>query len=134
MAISCSEPRYRSVVWIEECPSRNLICSRSPPFLRQSLAQVRRRSWAPKRSMPICLPDRSTTDQIDQSVRVSPLTLPPLRGYQEGADVQALLPTLSVYLEHVRPQDSYWYLTATPELLGSAAERFRLYATSGGTQ
>lgn len=54
--------------------------------------------------------------------------------YQEGADVQALLPTLSVYLEHVRPQDSYWYLTATPELLGSAAERFRLYATSGGTQ
>jgi len=50
--------------------------------------------------------------------------------YQEGADVQALLPTLSVYLGHVRPQDSYWYLTATPELLGSAAERFRLYATS----
>jgi integrase/recombinase XerD len=54
--------------------------------------------------------------------------------YQEGADVQALLPTLSVYLGHVRPQDSYWYLTATPELLGSAAERFRLYATSGGGQ
>ncbi len=44
IAISCSDPRYRSVVWIEECPSRNLICSRSPPALRQSLAQVRRRS------------------------------------------------------------------------------------------
>jgi integrase len=48
--------------------------------------------------------------------------------YQEGADVQALLPTLSVYLGHVQPQESYWYLTATPELLGTAAERFRLYA------
>ena len=55
-----------------------------------------------------------------------------LTWYQEGANVQALLPTLSVYLGHVRPQDSYWYLTATPELLGSAAERFRLFATTGG--
>ncbi len=44
MAISCSEPRYRSVVWMDECPSRNLICSRSPPAFRQSFAQVRRRS------------------------------------------------------------------------------------------
>ena len=31
------------MVWIEECPSRNLICSRSPPAFRQSFAQVRRR-------------------------------------------------------------------------------------------
>jgi len=55
-----------------------------------------------------------------------------LAWYREGADVQALLPTLSVYLGHVRPQESYWYLTATPELLGAAAERFRLYAVSSG--
>ncbi len=33
--------------------------------------------------------------------------------YQEGKDVQAWLPHLSVYLGHVRPQESYWYLTAT---------------------
>src|SRR5260370_17738592 len=58
--MSCSEPRYRSVVWIEEWPSRNFICSRSPPLLRQSLAQVRRRSWAPKCSIPICFDDCST--------------------------------------------------------------------------
>jgi hypothetical protein len=32
-AMSCSDPRLRSVVWMEEWPSRNLICSRSPPFL-----------------------------------------------------------------------------------------------------
>jgi hypothetical protein len=55
-----------------------------------------------------------------------------LAWYREGADVQALLPTLSVYLGHVRPQESYWYLTATPELLGAAAERFRVYAASSG--
>ncbi len=35
-AISCSAPRYRSVVWIEECPSRNLICSISPSAFLQS--------------------------------------------------------------------------------------------------
>ncbi len=51
--------------------------------------------------------------------------------YQEGADVQALLPHLSVYLGHVRPQESYWYLTATPELLGAAAARFQHYAAQG---
>jgi hypothetical protein len=51
---------------------------------------------------------------------------------REGTDVQALLPTLSVYLGHVRPQESYWYLTATLELLGTAAERFRVYAASSG--
>ena len=51
--------------------------------------------------------------------------------YHEGADVQALLPHLSVYLGHVRPQESYWYLTATPELLGAAAARFQHYAAQG---
>lgn len=54
------------------------------------------------------------------------------RWYQQGLDVQALLPHLSVYLGHVRPQESYWYLTAVPELLNAAAERFRRYAIVGG--
>ena len=55
------------------------------------------------------------------------------RWYQEGREVQGVLPPLSVYLGHVRPQESYWYLTATPELLEAAAERFRSYAAAGGT-
>jgi hypothetical protein len=54
------------------------------------------------------------------------------RWYQQGRDVQALLPQLSVYLGHVRPQDSYWYLSAVPELLNAAAEQFRTYAMAGG--
>ena len=53
------------------------------------------------------------------------------RWYQEGADVQALLPNLAVYLGHVRPQESYWYLSATPELLTAAAARFQRYAIGG---
>ena len=48
-----------------------------------------------------------------------------LRAWHEaGLDVQALLPTLSVYLGHLRPEDTYWYLTATPELLRAAGARF----------
>ena len=53
------------------------------------------------------------------------------RWHHEGADVQTLLPRLSVYLGHVRPQESYWYLTATPELLTAAAARFQHYAARG---
>jgi len=48
-----------------------------------------------------------------------------LRAWHEaGLDVQALLPTLSVYLGHLQPEDTYWYLTATPELLRAAGARF----------
>jgi integrase/recombinase XerD len=54
------------------------------------------------------------------------------RWYEQGWDVQALLPHLSVYLGHVRPQESYWYMTAVPELLSAAAKRFQSYAQEGG--
>lgn len=57
-----------------------------------------------------------------------------LAWYREGADVRARLPELSVYLGHVRPQDTYWYLTATPELLGVAAERFASFVEQGGAR
>jgi integrase len=51
--------------------------------------------------------------------------------YQSGADVHALSPNLSVYLGHVDPTTSYWYLTATPELLDKAADYFEKYANGG---
>ena len=56
------------------------------------------------------------------------------RWYEQGLDVQALLPHLSVYLGHVHPQESYWYLTAVPALLSAAAHRFETYAHAGGTR
>jgi len=52
--------------------------------------------------------------------------------HEAGADVQALLPTLSVYLGHVRPEDTYWYLTATPDLLRVAGGRFTPDGMVGG--
>ena len=47
--------------------------------------------------------------------------------YETGADVRALLPNLSVYLGHIDLSGSFWYLTATPELLGAAAQLFESY-------
>jgi integrase/recombinase XerD len=52
--------------------------------------------------------------------------------YEEGADLTTLLPHLSVYLGHLSPEETYWYLTATPELLSLAAQRFYHYAVLGG--
>lgn len=43
--------------------------------------------------------------------------------YRAGVDVERRLPWLSTYLGHVSPSTTYWYLTATPELLGAAAAR-----------
>ncbi|MGK2930807.1 MAG: tyrosine-type recombinase/integrase [Acidimicrobiales bacterium] len=43
--------------------------------------------------------------------------------YRDGADAAALMPLLSTYLGHVHPANTYWYLTAAPELLGLVAAR-----------
>lgn len=37
--------------------------------------------------------------------------------YRAGVDVERYLPRLSTYLGHVHVTDTYWYLTATPELM-----------------
>ena len=42
---------------------------------------------------------------------------------RDGVDVSALLPVLSTYLGHVEPANTYWYLSAVPELMQLAATR-----------
>jgi len=46
-----------------------------------------------------------------------------LTWYRAGEDVGAHLPALSAYLGHVEPKDTYWYLSAVPELLALASAR-----------
>lgn len=46
-----------------------------------------------------------------------------LRWYRAGEDVERLLPTLTTYLGHSKVRDTYWYLSACPELMGEAASR-----------
>lgn len=46
-----------------------------------------------------------------------------LRWYRAGEDVERLLPTLTTYLGHSKVRDTYWYLSACPELMEQAALR-----------
>jgi len=43
--------------------------------------------------------------------------------HRAGVDVDQHLPELATYLGHVHVTDTYWYLSATPELLQLAAKR-----------
>ena len=47
----------------------------------------------------------------------------PVQWYRAGQDVERRLPLLSTYLGHVHVADTYWYLTACPELMGEAVQR-----------
>ena len=51
--------------------------------------------------------------------------------YQQGADVQKLLPQLATYLGHINLSSTQVYLTMTPELLREANVRFAQYVFKG---
>jgi integrase len=51
-----------------------------------------------------------------------------LRWYEEGADIDRKIGSLSTYLGHVKVSNTYWYLTAVPELLAIGAARFEEFA------
>lgn len=54
-----------------------------------------------------------------------------LRWYRDGSDVQSRLPLLSAYLGHTDPANTYWYLSAAPELLELAAAKLETYPRNG---
>ena len=93
--------------------------------------------FRPKRARPYLYTDQ----EIEQLLNAA-LNLPPadglrrwiyhallglvemlLRWYRAGEDVERRLPILSTYLGHVHVSDTYWYLTACPELMGLAVKR-----------
>lgn len=43
--------------------------------------------------------------------------------YRAGLDIEQQLPVLSTFLGHAYVRDTYWYLSATPELMSHAARR-----------
>jgi integrase/recombinase XerD len=51
---------------------------------------------------------------------------------RSGVKIDEHIATLSTYLGHVSPADTYWYLSASPELMAPAAER--LEDRFGGTR
>lgn len=54
--------------------------------------------------------------------------------YESGADPRLLAPHLSVYMGHVNMAATYWYISATPELLTGASKLFESYSQEGGAR
>lgn len=66
-------------------------------------------------------PGRSRPRLHDLRHRFALVTV--LQWYRDGQDVEKRLPTLSAFLGHVQVSDTYWYLSACPELLEAAKDR-----------
>jgi|SRR5262245_29808071 len=94
----------------------------SPSGNRLNMSNVHRTFNQLSRQIGIRDPDSSTGPRLhDFRHRFAIETL--LRWYRAGEDVERHLPILSAYLGHVNVSDTYWYLTACPELMGLAVER-----------
>jgi integrase/recombinase XerD len=52
--------------------------------------------------------------------------------HRAGLDVAGRMAVLSVYLGHINPSGTYWYLSAAPELMVLVAAR--LESGSGGSR
>lgn len=50
-----------------------------------------------------------------------------LQWYREGEDIHRRIGQLSTYLGHCKIVETYWYLSAVPELMALAADRFEQY-------
>lgn len=57
-----------------------------------------------------------------------------LKWYEAGENVDALMPHLSRYLGHKKVSDTYWYLSAIPELMACTAKRFASPYCAGDEQ
>jgi integrase len=53
-----------------------------------------------------------------------------LDAYTAGQDGQTRLSLLSTWLGHVHPASTYWYLSASPELMAVAGQRLETYLAS----
>ena len=51
------------------------------------------------------------------------------RWHEDGADMHQRMLALSTYLGHVKVSDTYWYLSAVPELMQSVGTRFEHFVT-----
>jgi integrase len=52
--------------------------------------------------------------------------------YAQGIDVDQAMLSLSTYLGHAKISNTYWYLTAVPELMRLAAGKFERFAEAAG--
>ena len=84
--------------------------------------EIRRTFYALSRQIGLRGPsDRHGPRLHDLRHRFAVMTL--LRWYRSGQDAERRLPILSAYLGHVHVSDTFWYLSAWPELMQEAMSR-----------
>jgi len=106
---SCSRPRS-DAVFISPAGTRLLYCNVHATWKQLvAAAGLRPKSAA-------CRP---RIHDLRHSFAVRTL----LDAYEGGRDGQATLALLATYLGHVDPAATYWYLTASPELMAAAGQR-----------
>jgi hypothetical protein len=48
--------------------------------------------------------------------------------HEHGTDIDQAMLSLSTYMGHAKISNTYWYMTAVPELMAIAAGKFELFA------
>jgi len=95
------------------------VAERGGPLLHQYVHRV---FWRLSREIGLRRPGDSAGPRVhDFRHRFAIQTL--LGWYREGIDIETKLPSLSTYLGHTCVRDTYWYLSACPELMQEAARR-----------
>jgi len=101
------------------CGPHFFVAERGGRLLHQYVHRV---FWRLSREIGLRRPSDHTGPRVhDFRHRFAIRTL--LRWYREGIDVEQQLPVLSTYLGHTCVRDTYWYLSACPELMEEAARR-----------
>ena len=52
--------------------------------------------------------------------------------HEQGIDIDQAMLSLSTYLGHAKISNTYWYLTAVPELMALAGGKFEHFAEALG--
>src|SRR5205823_6474814 len=111
---SCGSPRSESFLRTEYAPSLTHM-----PVERAFLEIRRRLGWtAEGRARLPRIHDLRHTFAVRRLLRWS----------EEGVDVDRKIAVLATYLGHAKVTDTYWYLTAVPELMALTAHRFERFA------
>lgn len=106
--------------FLEGCASPYLFTSGTGNRLDK--ADVHRTFYALSRQIGLRGPTESRGPRL-HDFRHSFAVRTVLNWYQRGLEIEPRLPCLSTYLGHVDVSDTYWYLTAFPELMGEAVKR-----------
>jgi len=89
---------------------------------RLDIGDIRKTFHAVSRQIGLRDPAASHGPRLhDLRHRFAGMTL--LQWYRAGQDAERLLPVLSTYLGHVNVSDTFWYLSAWPELMHEASQR-----------